>query len=230
MAETVAANDVIVVCGTSITSFGWFEPLKAMVDGRFANKRNAAIARFPAVTRPVWQWQTSTDTRPTWVSSGISGNTAADIEGNVAGRITNYNPTMLILEVGVNDAYQAIANATFTTKYTSIITQSRAAIPTLKIVCVGILCKGEDWPTGANAYDTVATGIDPKNVIIQDIAAANTATYVDVRTPWLAYVTDANTAHAASGFWTSDDVHPNQTGKIGMSTAVFASLTVPAAL
>lgn len=220
--------DRIVGLGDSITP-GWYGPLNAYLDAAYFPSTN--IARVPGLggvlTTPAGSVRSGPNRKPVWINSGGSGNTTGDvIAAGIPARVTNHNPNVLFIELGANDVVLDVANATFEANYTQIIVDSRAVIPALRIACFSVLCKGENWPNGANAYDTVPTGITAKNAIIAAVAAAQSCTYVDVRTPLLAELPTLNPGHLDQGFWTSDNVHPNAYGRARWSYLALNQMTL----
>lgn len=198
MAAAIRYNDRVVFVGDSITENGWY----AVAGG--------LIAQLGALGASL-----------TVINSGVSGNKVADLAAAVPARVTNYNPNVVVIFIGANDASAGTPPATFRASYDSLISKIVAFAPGVQIVCLSILCQGELWSTSGpsfagNAFDSTITSL---NAEIAG-AAAGCATYVDIRTQGARYEAEVNTPApgAASGFLTSDGLHPNATGSARIGT------------
>lgn len=222
--------------GDSITAFGWYA-----AGGGFVSQVNASIASLPSTVSPGVNVGASfgiaassagtarnlpvNPTQLSVTSSGVVGNKIADIEADVPGRITNFNPDVIVIEVGVNDVIGGTAGTDFSTSYASVLDQIIAWNPTRQIGCVSILCYGEQWQAGGDHWgpNTLDAQIADFNGRI--LAAANTrgATYIDMRTPLGVWETQNNLPGppgTATGNFTNsgDPVHPSGAGQTLMGT------------
>ena len=209
----VAPADKIVFCGDSITFFGWWYHLIGM--------SNAATDVGNVFGRGGYYRTGGLPPGMTFVNSGVSGDTAALIAADVAGRITAYAAQCLILAVGVNDVRFGTPDANFSTSINSIVDQARAAQPTLKIAATGVFVNGEDLP-GATETDILA-----KNAIQAATMARVSGTWADVHTPLVAWEAINNPGHAANGFLTNDGFHPNALGNFQYSEWVYPYVQYP---
>jgi len=164
----------------------------------------------------------------TIVNSGVGGNKIADIEADVAARITDHNPDVVVLWVGVNDASAGTLAAAFRADHDSTLAQILAWDPTVQIVCVSILLSGELWSSvgpafAGNAFDAA---IDALNVEIAASAAAAGVTYVDIRTPGALYESQVNLPEPGNtlGFLTNDGLHVFGVGEVLVGTWIFPFL------
>lgn len=168
-------------------------------------------------------------------ASGGAGNRIADINGAIAGRITAFNPTKLIIECAVNDATLGTVPATFLSTYQSVITAALAAnVGLTQIGMMTAMCSGELWaaggsPWGANANDTAIANI---NAQLDTLVTNNPGVCfkLDVRTPlglWL-QTHAPGPPGAASGVTTSDGTHPNGLGNVLLGQWCMQAITVAA--
>jgi lysophospholipase L1-like esterase len=238
MGFPIVAGDRVHVVGDSITQFGW-----ATAAGSFFAQVNATWAT-PALA-PIYASSSGgkvvasggavviANSQPqgkaiTATTSGVSGNKVADIQSAVASRIVAFNPTKLIIEVGINDFLASTDPTAFGISYDSIVTQTLSALPSCQIMCLSLLTFNEQWAAGP-AWPGVAidSAYDPA---IQTVCTNRGCTYVDLRTPLLAYEVAHNTPGppgVATGIVTSDGIHPIVTsGQVLMGTWVFANVTV----
>jgi lysophospholipase L1-like esterase len=207
----IVAGSHVHFVGDSITAISWFNGqygggTYASAPNSFIDRIQSATQALPAVARPSSNSGAAAKivgagvaasvlpSKPglfTVTASGVSGNKAADIlSDGIPARITNFNPDVVVLEIGVNDAGGGTNPATFQTQYASIVSQVLAWKSTTQILCMGIACYYEQWQAGPawgpNIFDSaIDTGINPA---IQAVVTANLAncTYVDLRTPCLA--------------------------------------------
>lgn len=201
----IAPTDKVVICGDSITAANppWYRDLIAM------GGRGTDIGNAPG--RGGYYRHVDPPAGVTWVASGVPGNKASDIAADVANRITNANPQCLILQVGVNDITGGTSDGSFSTSFNSIVDQARVTIPTLKILSVGIFLDLENIPNGTEA------NIDAKNAIQLASMVRIGGAYAPVRTQIVAWEAINNPGMAASGFLTSDGIHPNTLGNYQIS-------------
>jgi lysophospholipase L1-like esterase len=215
---TAPPATTVVFAGDSITAFGWYTPLVDTI--------------LPATAGPT--------ARVNAINSGVPQNKVADIEGSVSSRITSYDPSVLVLEVGVNDCRglntgRPTPLATFRASYDNILATTQVSNPTVKIVCIGILLVAEHWSatpspqiTG-NPYDEGSTtpSIDDYNAEIAASCAAHGGSYVDVRGAAAVAESTMNTPApgAVDGVLTlpGDGVHPTAAGQLVMSKAAAAA-------
>jgi lysophospholipase L1-like esterase len=146
---------------------------------------------------------------PVHITSGVAGDTVGAIVSGIDDRCYQWNPDVVVLEVTTNDVTDAIANATYQANLISLITgiQDPGNYPTGRaprwILMIGPNFIGEKWPNGANAFDTVPTGIDAKAAIYTAQAAALGFVAWNPRTAALAWETANNPSEFPSGLMTS---------------------------
>ena len=207
-----------VFAGDSITAFGWYAPLVDTI--------------LPASAGPT--------ARVNAINSGVAQNKVGDIERAISSRITAYNPSVLVLEVGVNDCRglktgEPTPLSAFRASYDKILATTHDANPSVRIVCIGILLVREYWSatpspriTG-NPYDegSATPSIEDYNTEIADSCAAHGGTYVDVRGAAAVAESTMNTPApgAVDGVLTlpGDGVHPTAAGQMVMSRAAAAA-------
>jgi hypothetical protein len=239
----IVAGSKVVFVGDSITAQGWFnggtEPavtgtLEALIN---ANGLGTVVpgvtSGTPGSVTGVGGVSRGQSVPFVTVNSGVSGNAAANIATDLANRVTNFNPNVVFLEVGINDAVVYFTDPTaFAASYSSILSGILAWNPATKIICVGLIARGEQWSTGPtwgiNIYDSNILQFDG---IIQTIvvgAGANVI-YADIRTPLLAYEAAHNTPAPGVLFpvVTVDGIHPIiSSGQILVSGWVNQNITV----
>lgn len=231
-------GDKVVFVGDSITAFGWMS-----VSGGLVDQINAAIpsrtlaisatvsgALAHAVAGNVAATLLTTTLPPipiTAVNSGIAGDTAAVLATQVASRITDYNPNVIVIEEGING--QNVPPSQMGADYSSILSQIRAWSPTVPIVCVSILGYYEQWQSTTPPTAIPVNDISPYNVALK--AACDSfagTTWKDNYHPFYLYESTHNTPEpgAQSGILLLDDRHPNPTGQLQMGNWTIGSFQV----
>jgi hypothetical protein len=226
-----------VFVGDSITFFGWYGPLVAAI--------NAAIAALPnrffpginigarAQSTGVAQARnTSVPGQPiNAINSGVVGNKVADIATDVTNRILQYNPDVVVYEVGINDVIQGTNTTAFTNSYASMVAQVAAGAPLAQQMALSCFCYGEQWRApgdhwGVNVFDPNIADVDAR-IAAAILGVAGTS--CDVRTP-LGVGESINNIPgppgAVNGVYTSDAIHPLANGQSLMSAAAFALCSV----
>lgn len=218
---SVHTGSKILVVGDSLVANAWYDQAQSTVGGT-----NLLVQQLlPAVV--------------TAINSGVGGNQVADIDAAIAARITDYNPDVVIIDVGINDCRGVPIGptplATFRASYDHIITTVQATLPTVQIACVSLLLLFEKWasspaPThfSGNPLDSGAGSIDVYNGEIQASARVHGCVYIDVRAPAAIAEASQNTPEpgVASGVLTGDGLHPLAAGQLVMSTAARGWFTV----
>jgi lysophospholipase L1-like esterase len=245
----IDGGEHIVFCGDSRTNLGWFNDALTAIAATFAahattKQRFSVNTGAPGKIRPgaaPGQVQAVTNQKGvTFVNSGVSGNVTADIAAAVPARITNLNPTMLVLWVGINDLINANSLAAFTASYQSILTQTLAAIPTCKIVTLGMWLRLEQWilsggvPVGDNPLDpppsnpTYTPSLAQYDAAIQAATVAVGGVFVQPRPDTITYWSVHNTPApgAISGILSVDGLHQNATGAALLSDHFLAAVPV----
>ena len=159
-----------------------------------------------------------------------AGNHVVDVENGQPGTgieylaahldtlILNSAPTMVILWCGVNDAISPLGVDDFQAKYTIVLARIKAALPGVKIACIGLgAYTTEHWEidasTGLARWGPTQTPLDYYDIWIQNACAAMGATFIDFR-PWLlAWEVIHNPGGAAFPFATVDGTHYNDAGQ-----------------
>lgn len=164
------------------------------------------------------------------VNSGVGGNKTADIAADVPGRITDHDPDVVVLFVGINDITFGVPLEDTLDNYESILTQIRAWSPTVPIVCVSELWYGEQWLSGplrwSNTPDYDAA-IDAVCSGYAALASTYSATSIDVRSPFLVYESVNNVPEpGARGFTSDDGLHPGPVGQLQLCNEMISSFTV----
>lgn len=196
MSIALRANDVVVQVGDSITA------TSGSVWDAWAGWRSDVNAHFAAV---------GTGIKPYFVNLGIpSAYVSTHLLAANLPQIIGAKPTVLVCCLGVNEAADGIAAATYETNLTSLVQQVVAGSGTLtyaKTVLITPWFLGE--PTGAfeAAMDAIAT------------AALSVATTLGCES------LDIRTTRVLTGGHTADGVHPTATGKTWLVTALETKFT-----
>jgi lysophospholipase L1-like esterase len=161
----------------------WYPPLLQLVYAR--NQRpTPAVPRCPQIT-------TADVGGVTFTPSGVAGNTLAMMDMAVATRVTQFNPTDVIVFGGVNDVVAGHPTATVQANWTALLTDIRAGCPALNsIVMLGCFLVG-DQASGANnpSYDPA---LDAANAMFAAQADPLGYQFVDLRAAYFAAITTLN--------------------------------------
>ena len=226
--------------GDSITELDYYGPAFATINATFTPRINGASTLAPDSTRGAVVGAPLATVVPNSytpqlhvVNSGESGDGVALIAAAVPARITNYNPTLMVIEVGVNDCRGDTPLLTFRADFDSILDQTQSVIPSVKIMCLNILTVGEQWTTSGGvpvwndklvpppSNPTWTPWIDDYNGQIQASCTAHGGTYVETRMEYLAWEVANNTPAPGvfTGLLTLDSpsnptgVHPTTLGQ-----------------
>jgi len=164
---------------------------------------------------------------PTVINAGVFGNTIEQMLARLNTDVIAQNPTVVIVEGGINDVHNGTDLTTFTTTANAIIANTQAALPGVRMMWMGCFCFGEQYPDPLNAT------INTYNNIIISACTSGGVAYGDVRTPQQAYEQANNlpSPGAISGLLCLDNgpgaygVHPNNTLGIPMWSAVASATT-----
>lgn len=244
--QPLASTDIAVAVGDSITAgtpSPWYTTALAAINAEFptTTRPYPGVASGPvgSCTGPVGAVAPLTVTPAiTWINSGVGGNQAADIAAAVPARITDYNPTAVVLEVGVNDATANVPLASFRASLDSIWTQIKAARPAAKLWALSIYVWGELFNAGpiwANPYDGppdggtngVGASIPDYNAEINASVESFGGLYVETRDEALALIASLSSPPGAHvGPTTIDGLHPNLLGQTLMSDRLLTTVEV----
>jgi lysophospholipase L1-like esterase len=241
----INGGELMLYTGDSITANGWptiSGGLQDQINSQFANHvgpiystlaggSTVATLKAGSTTATVASVTTRKSVRS--VNTGVAGNQTADIAAAVSARITNYNPDVITILIGINDIFNSINPATTQANYTSILTQIRSWSSSVRIVLVSVLVYGEHWASGPlrwgpNTPDLDA-GINSLNATIQGLAATYNCTYIDMRTPLLTWESLNNTPEPGvhDGPFAGGGPHPTiPAGEILMGNWGIGSFTV----
>ena len=172
----------------------------------------------------------------TAINSGVPQNQISDIAADIPGRITNYNPDVVVILIGVNDVRGVPTGPppleTFRTNYATVVDTVKATLPNCRIMLVSILYAGEKWasvpPPAHFAGNTYDATIDAWNNVIRYLAESRGCVYVDGRGASAIVEPTGNTPEpgAVSGFLTDDQVHQLILGQQVLSNKLRTYFTV----
>ena len=240
----VTSGMTFVFVGDSLTAGGWYDADQPGSEGvgtdllmqQLEAPVGSKYVHIPPLTSHPTPISKSNTRALTVVNSGVGGDEISDIEDDIPGRITDYNPDVVVIQVGINDCViSQTALATFRASYDNVLATVKATLPNVQIVCVSLLVYRELWESSpapahfaGNQFDTGALSIPNYNAQIEASAAAHGAYYVDVRAPAaLADVTlNAPEPGEIFGGVTGDGLHPTAAGQMVMSDAARAVFVV----
>ncbi len=159
---------------------------------------------------------------------GVNGQAIAAVDAAFDTQITPFNPTVLVMEIGINDT--STLSAAFTASYSSVVAKALVLNPNMKFLFGSCLCNGELWSAGpvwsGNATDTDIARIN--TLILAQItalkAAGKHAEYMDWRAALLKMEVARNSPApgVAGGRCTIDNVHPSMETCLMMSDVACA--------
>lgn len=221
----VAANDVIVPCGDSITAGGisgaggislpWWIYLPGMLSALRGVTSNGC--RPPSYITP--------PTFPATNAVGFSGSLMSKFaDPATTTAILSYSPTIVIPEWGVNDASAGTNPNTVASQLTTGVTAIWASRPSCKIVVLGVCNNGECWPSGnpSNPFDANIDAINTRLATECDtLSASGTITWLNIRPSWMAQIQVLNVANTQNNHClTVDNLHDNGPGALFKSSWV----------
>jgi hypothetical protein len=175
---------------------------------------------------------------PLWIDGGEDNATMNGFGGtpnmstNFLAFVGQYNPTVLILEAGVND----YANPSFAA---DAATLAAAVINPANYPVGGKLPRWIIWlsPIWRGSEQWTTPGPDPNiashNTLVKAQCVTSGFPYIDIVTPWLAAAPTNNPLNATAGYYAPDGTHPSGPlaphGDLGgklMSDTVFSALTI----
>lgn len=202
----------VVMFGDSLSAFVYYSKFAAAVEAR-----QARATPDPGLPGPFARTDARSTCTHIWFNSGVAGDDCAILVGgagvaaNVAARVTAYQPDIVFFFIGVNCVQHSVSDAACLANHAAILAAIQAQNPGAQIAALGPLCIQENWPDGANPFDTQ---LNAKNAIVASTALAAGATYVDLRAPFFLYESLNNPGHLALlGPLTNNDasgLHPNQ--------------------
>lgn len=246
MAVTVHYGDRIVFVGDSITAEGWWGSSTVGGTGLAVDQINAQIPiiaapRFATSTggatvvsgaSPATVLSVSTQAAIDPVNSGVAGNKIANLAAAVASRVTDYNPQIIVVQVGINDVVAATGTGSFRTSYDSFLDQIRTWSSSVPIICLSVTLWGEQWASGPLRWNNGPSSHDidlpPYNTEVQASCTSHGGTYIDVYQAFLVAESIQNTPEPgiAEGVLTRDHIHPTAAGQLVMSNALMTQIVV----
>lgn len=203
---SVLNTDKIVVFGDSITTptYEFFGPW-----------RDYSVSHY----------KTKGVTPPTFINSGLNGDTISNGKTVVASRVTAYAPTAVVLAFGANDALAvtnpantAAAVVQYIADYHTAIDLIIAQNPGAKLAVSGVMTYGTSRPKGTNTRDVQFDGFSAG---AKQVALDYGIPFIDGR-EWFfrAGVTETDI------FVDNPGLHPNPKGELCWSTLLINALPV----
>jgi len=233
--STVPGTPFRIVYGLdSLSAFCWVAPKTPNASGAgpwFADALQAAAIAAGSLPAVNIKGPASTLASFAWFNAGTAGedcetfrtNYGGTIAQSIATKVAAFKPDLFIPFLGVNCVQHSVSDGNCTTNHAAILAQTQAQCPGCQIAVPGPLCIQENWPRGANPFDTQ---LDAKDTIIRTTAQAAGAEYIDLRTPMFAFEAANNPGHLAIlGPLTNPDasaVHPNDVGRAFLASVMLS--------
>lgn len=146
--------------------------------------------------------------------NGLSSTTMAQWASTATSLVLGHGYTICFVAYGVNDALTAVAPATTAANLQTGVLGCWASEPTIKMVIVGPMNDGVQWPQGANAADSaIATTSAAMQAMCDTLSASGQITWIDPRTYWFGILPTYNPGNVAgTGGLTIDALHLNSQG------------------
>lgn len=170
---TIRPGDKVLMLGDSITvvaTWYWWEHLRLAADNFYAARGLTAL---------------------TWVDSGISGNTTADLLAGVQARVIDHTPDVVIIHIGINDHFIGLTLQEGIDNYNDLLDAITAALPNVRILMLS--------PAFDTKRPTPDAEIDSRRTAFAAIARARGYGYVDLRAYYSAMSSAAQTALSSDG-------------------------------
>lgn len=136
------------------------------------------------------------------VNSGIDGNKTADILNNLEERVYRYNPSKLILLIGINDLLYENHDEQISKDIEKITSKIAKKLPNCSIYIESVYPMNKNWDTYVEIED-----IEKLNDKIKKICKKHDYQYIDV----FSHLIDDSTGMLNEKY-TNDGLHPNETG------------------
>jgi lysophospholipase L1-like esterase len=173
---------------------------------------------------------------PSFAIDASPGRKVGDISGTIATTLAPFialRTTVYVVQLGTNDVAALVPAATFATQVNTVVSAIRAAPFFKLLIWIGPGFTFENWPDGANAFDTVLDGIRDKDTQLAAAMAAlpSDCAFVSWRTCRInALNATTNPTHATTGIYTSDGTHPTSaptSANVTSGDNLLSSFTVP---
>lgn len=163
----------------------------------------------------------------TFAEWGVNGQAIAGVDTGFAANVVPLNPTVLVIQIGINDASGGTPQASFLASYRSVYAKA-IAIGVKKFLLVNALVDGEVWQAGpvwaGNSFDAAIAARNADIVTIRNeiVALGCQCEVVDVRAALLPLNVIRNPGAASGGRVTLDQVHPTPEVELLMGRAAIA--------
>lgn len=190
------------------------------------------LAVAPSAATPKSQVAVSIP-RNYWTHYGVGGWTVQNLLDNWVGAIQNYDPDVLLIEVGINDSNGGNPPSTFQTTYGTLLDTVIAWKSAIRIVCLGLLFHGEQYTVGPPAHFVSGLDTNPYDPIIEALCAARPANCIYKKQyDWvLAYEVANNLPPPGNAVIIGDpgpspDIHPGPLGRRLMGTHALEAINL----
>ncbi|MCO6430155.1 MAG: SGNH/GDSL hydrolase family protein [Deltaproteobacteria bacterium] len=144
------------------------------------------------------------------LGKGISGDKVEDLIARIERDVAPYKPTVIFVYIGINDVwgfygYLGTSREKFLKQMKELVARLEKITPRVVLCTLSVI--GEK--RSGNRLDTL---LDDYSEIIRQLAADKGLATVDLRAAFKGYLEALNSADAAAGILTSDEVHLNERG------------------
>jgi hypothetical protein len=165
----------------------------------------------------------------TYVANGASGTLMDYWSTNAATLVLGHGYTICFVAWGVNDASGAVSPATTGGRLITGVQAVWASEPGMRMVVVGAMNNGEQWPDGGNAADANIDATNYGTGGIRDacdtLSASGTITFLDPRAWWFG-PTGIKVPNPGNGgavyVWTVDNLHLNYPGALATANELWS--------
>jgi lysophospholipase L1-like esterase len=154
-----------------------------------------------------------------FMNRGISGNRIVDLYARWREDALNLQPNLISILIGINDTWHefsrqaGVAVPKFERVYRQLLTETREALPNVKLV----LCEPFALPCGAVTREWIPD-VEGRQAVTRKLAGEFGATLVEFQKMF-----DRAQAQAAPAYWAGDGVHPTYAGHQRMAEAWLAA-------
>jgi lysophospholipase L1-like esterase len=158
----------------------------------------------------------------------VAGTNIASLDNIITGLLIANSPADVIIGTGTNDIFAGTTPTAFETSLNSVLAKIAAWNSGRTRVWIReIFFRGEAWNTGPVWNNgAVDAAIDAINAKMVACAAAAGATFIPLRAAILTQEVISNPSKLSSSIFSGDGIHPNDPGRVEMSTLALPTFTV----
>lgn len=145
------------------------------------------------------------------IGAGISGNRVPDLQQRLDRDVLSHKPAVVVIYIGINDVWHSkngrgTPAEAYEAGLRSLVGRCRDAGARIILCTPSVIGEKTD---GSNDLDAM---LDQYCDISRRVAAETESTLVDLRSSFLGYLREYNTANVETGVLTTDGVHLNDAG------------------